>query len=486
MASWRLCTGLFGGIVFILSGKSSRPGAGRSPFFGLALACCCALGAASLLLIGAPPGASGERIARLGALLALAAGSMLAPLWLLVLLARRTQGAPARRPLAAVLVEREQFRSTLDALADCVLVLDREQAIVYANPALEFETQRSAAELRRKSVDQLFCFGDARARQPTPSPVGVCLAEHRVTALPAHSTMAQASGRQLAIEGTVSPLLDGDARLIGAVLVVHEAGPRHRSALDALVPSVRRPSPPLEQLAHGARINTMARMVSGIVREIGAPQTALSHHCQSGLRLLQLAQPDVAQAISAMQAALRQAHAASAIVARLGAFASKAPSAPEMLDLNQLVRHTLELAAHSLHERALSVGLELPVPLPVIACSVELEQVLLTLILAAADAMARAPGACNSITICGRADAAFARVTVGAGVAGMPAELLTELFEPYAATRREDAGLGLAISRAIVEAHGGRLEALGGDAGAVRFRVVLPLARHKPAGSAPA
>ena len=153
------------------------------------------------------------------------------------------------------------------------------------------------------------------------------------------------------------------------------------------------------------------------------------------------------------------------------------------LDVNELVRDTLALLRSELILKNVSAQLELaPSPPPVVGDRVELQQVLLNLVLNAADAMASRNAGRHEVRIQTSVDGPHAvRVSVADRGSGLPAELLADTFAPFFTTKPHGMGMGLKISQSIVEAHSGRLWAVNNPDQGATFHFTLPVAK---AGSA--
>jgi signal transduction histidine kinase len=145
---------------------------------------------------------------------------------------------------------------------------------------------------------------------------------------------------------------------------------------------------------------------------------------------------------------------------------------PERISIPALLDEVLGLAEAEARASAIAIEREIPRELPpLVADRDRIKQVLLNLVLNALQAM---PGG-GVLTLGARVSGATLTLSVTDTGAGIPAEILPRLFEPYVTTKVKGLGLGLAIARRIAEAHGGRIEAENRPEGGSRFRVALPL-----------
>jgi two-component system sensor kinase FixL len=150
---------------------------------------------------------------------------------------------------------------------------------------------------------------------------------------------------------------------------------------------------------------------------------------------------------------------------------------PSLLDVNQLAREVIALARPEADARKLRLALDAVSSCPPVRGDrVQLQQVLLNLLLNALDAMRGSAPDAGQVTV--RVQAASAQVEVAVSDAGhgIPEDALPHVFEPFFSTKPNGLGMGLAISRSIVQAHGGRLRAGNNVAGGATFAFTLPVA----------
>lgn len=233
-----------------------------------------------------------------------------------------------------------------------------------------------------------------------------------------------------------------------------------------------------EQLLHLARVGLLGELSAALVHELNQPLAAILANAQAGRRLLdgQAGAPAALGEILGDIVAVSQR--AVGIVQRMRALFLRRETPRQTLDLNALAREAAALARSSLAEHGVRLALALDPGLPPLRGDpVQLQQVLLNLILNACDAMdANPPGARRLVLATLAGPGAQASLTVTDNGCGIASGLLERIFDSFFTTKPKGLGVGLAVSREIVAAHGGRIEAFNRAEGGAIFRVTLPLA----------
>ena len=216
------------------------------------------------------------------------------------------------------------------------------------------------------------------------------------------------------------------------------------------------------ELAHATRVMTMGEVASSIAHEINQPLGAIVNYGSACLRLLKSSPANLAEMAAALSAIVSDADRASAIIARIRALSKKAPPQIAALQVRDVVTDILALVRHELTGRRIALRTVLPGDLsPVLGDRIQLQQVLLNLVVNSIQAMNKVPEDRRQLVIEARShvseDKSFVLITVADSGIGLKAEQLPKLFETFYTTKPEGMGMGLAISRSIVEAHGGRL-----------------------------
>lgn len=213
-----------------------------------------------------------------------------------------------------------------------------------------------------------------------------------------------------------------------------------------------------ERLAHVGRISLMGEMAAGLAHEINQPLSAIGNYAQASKRILQEG-GDTGEATEALDKISMQALRAGEVIRRLRSMIRKRDSEPAIVDVNELVSDTLELVEVDARANNVRLRLELTPSLPAVRCDViQIQQVLLNLVRNGIDAMLTASGERPHITIRTMASGERAvEIAVADAGFGVSPDVAQRLFTPFYTTKRDGLGLGLSISRGIVEAHGGEL-----------------------------
>ena len=232
------------------------------------------------------------------------------------------------------------------------------------------------------------------------------------------------------------------------------------------------------ELAHAARVATLGEMTASIAHEINQPLGAIVTNSQACLRLLSRDEPDREGVRECIDAMIKDAIRASEVINRIRAFSRKAAPERAPLDINQMVRGVMSLVVRELARHQVSFQTELGTDLPqVLGDRVELQQVMLNLILNAVEAMSGEGWQPRVLLIISQQlDPAEVTVTVRDTGIGLEAQSAGRIFDAFFSTKTRDGGLGLglSISRTIIESHGGRLWATPNEGKGVTFWFALP------------
>jgi PAS domain S-box-containing protein len=230
-----------------------------------------------------------------------------------------------------------------------------------------------------------------------------------------------------------------------------------------------------DELAHVWRLSTMGEMVSGLAHELNQPLTAVSAFARGALHRLRRSPPSLEELCQTVERIAAQAERAGEIIRRLRHFVQRRPSHRTEVDVNELVRDVLGLARSEIQLSGTEVRLLLGSPPRAHADGIQVEQVLLNLVRNAVEAMAETPAGQRHLTLAtGGTPAGDAEVRLSDRGPALAEGVLDRLFEPFFTTKPNGMGMGLAISRSIIEAHRGRLRAEPNAGGGLTFRFTLP------------
>jgi len=236
------------------------------------------------------------------------------------------------------------------------------------------------------------------------------------------------------------------------------------------------------ELAHVARTLTLSALTASIAHEVNQPLAGIVTNANTGLRMLAANPPDVQGASAAAQRTLRDANRATEVIKRLRSMFTRRETSIEPVDLNQATREVIALSSSDLRRTGIVVQTELADDLPQInGDRIQLQQVILNLILNASDAMSGVTDRPKRLVIrTERSADADVTLTVEDSGVGFNPERTTRMFEAFYTTKSNGMGIGLSISRSIIENHRGRLWAIPKDDGpGAAFSFSIP-ARPQP------
>lgn len=231
------------------------------------------------------------------------------------------------------------------------------------------------------------------------------------------------------------------------------------------------------ELAHVNRITTMGELTASLAHEIKQPIAAAVTDASTCLRWLKRDAPDIAEAQEAASRAMKDARRAGAIIDRIRLLFRKEPSERALVDINKVIREMIVLLRSEAARYSIAISAELTDGLPpILAERVQLQQVFMNLILNGIDAMKEnsKPG---RLTIVSQMDSdSMILISCSDIGVGLPAERPENIFDAFFTTKSDGTGMGLAISRSIIESHGGRLWATGNNGQGATFHFTLPTA----------
>lgn len=232
------------------------------------------------------------------------------------------------------------------------------------------------------------------------------------------------------------------------------------------------------ELAHAERLSTMGQMASELAHELNQPLYAINNFAEACLGKLAQQTPggESAELARWIEQIAQQARRAGDVIRRITQFVRKGELDRGPLDLNRCIRDMSLLLEFGSRGKGIHVAYDLAERLPiVIADRVLIEQVLLNLARNAAEAMENSPADARRLAIRTFADAeGNAGVAVEDSGSGIPSDCLERLFEPYFTTKADGTGMGLAICRSTIDAHGGSIWASNNPRGGATFQFTLP------------
>ena len=230
------------------------------------------------------------------------------------------------------------------------------------------------------------------------------------------------------------------------------------------------------ELAHVTRVTTLSTLTASIAHEVNQPLAGIITNAGTCLRLLDADPPNLDGARETARRTIRDGHRASEVLTRLRALFSKREFALESLNLNEAIQEVIALSRGECQRHRIVLQVDLADDLPIVTGDrVQLQQVILNLLRNALDAMLDVHDRPRHLLIrTERNDDDRVHVTVRDAGIGIDAHVMNSLFEPFYTTKSDGMGIGLSISRSIVERHHGRLWAEPNDGPGVTFRLLIP------------
>jgi PAS domain S-box-containing protein len=230
-------------------------------------------------------------------------------------------------------------------------------------------------------------------------------------------------------------------------------------------------------LARLNRVMLLGEMTASIAHEVNQPIAAVITNANAGLRWLGAPQPDLNEVRQALGRIVQDGTRSGEVIGGIRALVKKVPPRRELLDINQAIREGIALTQTEMQRNAVRLQSRLADDLPLVSADrVQLQQVMLNLVINAIEAMAGAGDGPRELTIASRIDDANdVVVEVQDTGPGLDPEKLDRLFQSFYTTKPDGIGMGLAISRSIAEAHGGRLSAASNEPRGAVFRFTLPV-----------
>jgi C4-dicarboxylate-specific signal transduction histidine kinase len=232
-------------------------------------------------------------------------------------------------------------------------------------------------------------------------------------------------------------------------------------------------------LYHMTRVSLLGQLSASIAHQLNQPLASILGNAEAAQKMLEREPVDLPELRDICADIVSEDHRAAQVIRRLGVLFKRGEPLFEPLDVNDLVRDTIEFTRSMLTTRHVTVSTQLAPALPLIAGDrVQLQQLLLNLIVNAADAMIDLPDTDRVLTISTTSHASAVSLCVSDRGPGVPTEALGKLFEPFWSTKTggmsKGMGMGLSICRSIAEAHRGSLDVTDAPEGGAVFRTRLP------------
>ena len=234
-------------------------------------------------------------------------------------------------------------------------------------------------------------------------------------------------------------------------------------------------------LAHASRVLSLGELTASLAHEINQPLTAIITHADAARRWLGRTPPDHDRACVALDNIARDGNRASAILQRVRAFSTKAEPSRQPVNVNEVIQEVVSLVTHEMTRERITLKTDLAESLPKVnADHIELQQVVLNLVINSLEALRPVSDRPRTLSIAsGRRNKTGIEVSVRDNGNGIEAQHLVRMFEPFFTTKSSGMGLGLAISRRIIEAHQGSLQAEANPEWGLTLSFTLPVPKGR-------
>lgn len=229
-------------------------------------------------------------------------------------------------------------------------------------------------------------------------------------------------------------------------------------------------------LAHVTRVMTMGEFAASIAHEVNQPISGIVINANACLRWLAGDSPNLDEARENARRIARDGKRAGEVIARIRALATKTDTAKVRLDMNEVIREVVALARDEMYRNNVTLRTEFAVDLPpVLADRVQLQQVVLNLVMNGIEAMSAVRERSRELAIRTQNDeAGQVRASVQDSGIGLDPKSMERIFDAFYSTKHAGMGMGLSISRSIVQNHGGRLWAAANDGPGTTFQFTVP------------
>jgi PAS domain S-box-containing protein len=228
-------------------------------------------------------------------------------------------------------------------------------------------------------------------------------------------------------------------------------------------------------LAHVSRVTTLGELAASLAHEVNQPLAGVVSSADACLHWLAAQPPNVDKARRATERITRDAKRASDVVGRVRNLAKKAPLQRTCVDMNETVEETISLATRELSQNSVSLDMQLAEDLPqILADRIQLQQVILNLIINACEALTMVKDEPRKLFVSTASEVRGVVLTVRDSGFGIDPQEIEAVFEAFHTTKPGGMGMGLAVSRSIIEGHGGRLWAEPNESRGAIFKFIVP------------
>ncbi|WP_307437361.1 sensor protein FixL [Labrys monachus] len=364
----------------------------------------------------------------------------------------------------ALRTREEHFRSILDTIPDAMVVIDEAGIIQFFSRAAERLFGATESEAIGRNVSMLMPEPD-RSRHDNYLSRYRSTGDRHIIGIGRVVTGKRKDGSTFPMHLSVGEMRSGGQRYFTGF--VRDLTEQHQTQARLLELQA--------ELVHISRLSAMGEMASALAHELNQPLAAISNYMKGSRRLLAASRDPNAEKIeSALDRAAEQAIRAGQIIRRLRSFVSRSEAERHVESLSKLVEEAGSLGLVGAREQGVALRFELdPACDLVFADRVQVQQVLINLYRNAIEAMQSADRR-ELVVASSRTQEGLVRISVADTGHGFTEEVRSSLFQPFFTTKKTGMGVGLSISRTIIEAHGGQMWAEANELGGATFRFTLP------------
>jgi two-component system sensor kinase FixL len=356
-----------------------------------------------------------------------------------------------------------RLQSMVEAVPDAIITIDERGAITFFSGAAERMFQYGADEVLGRNVKMLMP-SPYRAEHDSYLARYLDTGEKRIIGIGRVVAAQRKDGTTFPIELAVGEaMLDGRHVYTGLIRDISEKQETTRRLHEVQA-----------DLLHVSRLSAMGELASALAHELNQPLTAINNYLLAARQLMKREPADLDRATEIVGKSIDQAVRAGQIIRQLRQFVARREVEREKIDINAVVDEACALAFVGLKERGIQVKIERAQENHLISIDkIQIQQVLINLIRNAVDAMEKAPRRSLTIRTVTRPDEMeICVIDTGAGISP---DLADKVFQPFTSTKSAGMGVGLSISRTIVEAHHGRLWHDANPEGGTIFHLLLPV-----------
>lgn len=369
-----------------------------------------------------------------------------------------------RKRAEEALRDREQsLRLILDGIAGLVAIMSAKGEVEAVN--------RQVLDYFGRSVEEMKGWSTSNSVHPEDLPGVIAAWIHSVeTASPydVDHRLRRVDGVYRWFHARGLPLYDSEGRVLRWYVLLTDIDDRKRAEED-----LRNAQ---SELARVMRVMTMGQLTASIAHEVNQPLSGIITNASTCLRMLDADPPNVEGARETARRTIRDGHRASDVITRLRTLYSKKEPALESMDLNEAAREVTALSSTEIQRNGVTLRQEFADDLPpALGDRIQLQQVISNLLRNAADAMGEVDDRPRELLIrTERDDGNWVRLSVRDSGIGIAPQAAGKIFEAFYTTKTDGLGIGLSVSRSIIEAHQGRLWATPNDGPGCTFSFAIP------------